>query len=161
MSHKAGDRRRGREFALQVLFQLDLQPQEISRTLDGFWPERNASEEVRRFADRIVRGTMAAREAIDAILSSHALNWRITRMAVVDRNILRIALYEFLFEEETPRVVIIDEAIEIAKRFGNDESGPFINGILDAVRIKLESGEIEIPESIQQARDVIPERSPA
>ncbi|HET6372485.1 MAG TPA: transcription antitermination factor NusB [Candidatus Polarisedimenticolia bacterium] len=145
MSAKVGERRRAREYALQLLFQLDLSPEETEHAVTSFWNGKKAAEAVSTFADRLVSGTMGHRAAIDDVLAQSALNWRISRMAVVDRNILRMAIYEFFFEPDTPRVVVIDEAIEIAKKFGNDESGPFINGILDAIRIKLENGEIEIP----------------
>jgi transcription antitermination protein NusB len=149
MSRPAGERRRAREFALQLLFQIDLAPGDLEDTLDEFWAGRRTSESVLQFAEDLVRGTLARRDAIDEILAASALNWRVSRMAVVDRNILRMAIYEFLFQAATPRVVVIDEAIEIAKKFGNDESGPFINGILDAIRIRLESGELALPDALR------------
>ena len=145
MSRGPGERRRGREYALQLLFQLDLAPADIEPAVEAFWNGKRVADAVREFADRLVRGTMARRDAIDGIVSACAYNWRLSRMAVVDRNILRLAVYEFLCETDTPRVVVIDEAIEIAKKFGNDESGPFVNGLLDAIRVKLENGEIDIP----------------
>jgi len=153
MTTRVGERRRSREYAVQLLYQLDLSPQDPDDVLEGFWEGKNAQEPVRRFAEQIVRGTMACRDGIDEVLASCALHWRVGRMAVVDRNILRMAIYEFLFQPLTPGVVVIDEAIEIAKKFGNDESGPFINGILDAIRIRLESGELAIPEALQASRE--------
>lgn len=145
MSAKGGERRKAREFALQLLFQLDISPEPPETAMEEFWEGKPVSEPVRAFAVRIVEGTFSTRDGIDEILADCALNWRVNRMAVVDRNILRMAVWEFLGEPETPRIVIIDEAIEIAKKFGNDESGPFINGILDAIRIKLERGELAPP----------------
>lgn len=141
-----GERRRAREYALQLLFQLDLAPQETEKAVGSFWDDKRATEPVMAFSDRLVLGTMRWRDAIDELIAGAAHNWRVSRMPAVDRNILRLAIYEFLYELDTPRVVVIDEAIEIAKKFGNDESGPFINGILDAIRIKLENGEIRQPE---------------
>ncbi len=145
MSRKAGERRRAREYALQLLFQLDLSPEDVERAVEGFWAGKSVVGSVCGFADRLVRGTTAHRAGIDEVLAEHALHWRVSRMPVVDRNILRMALYEFFFETDTPRIVVIDEAIEIAKKFGNDDSGPFINGILDAIRLRLESGELRLP----------------
>jgi len=148
MTVRVGERRRSREYALQLLFQLDLSPEDLEEVLDAFWEDKNVQDAVRDFAEEIVRGTMACRDAIDEVLASCALNWRVGRMAVVDRNIMRMAIFEFLFQPQTPGVVVIDEAIEIAKKFGNDESGPFINGILDAIRIRLESGQLVIPDGL-------------
>jgi len=151
VSRAVGERRRAREYALQFLFQLDLSPQEVDAAIEEFWSGKKVVGPVREFAEQIVCGTMQRRDALDAVLASSAFNWRVSRMPVVDRNILRMAIYEFLFFPATPRVVVIDEAIEIAKKFGNDESGPFINGILDAIRIKLESGDLEMPEELAAA----------
>ena len=142
MSARGGDRRRSREFGLQVLFQLDLSPADPVTALEQFWSGKEVSEPVRAFTERLVQGTMQHRDAIDGILAESATNWRVTRMAVVDRNILRMAIEEMLWCPETPPIVVIDEAIEIAKRFGNDESGPFVNGILDAIRLRIESGSL-------------------
>jgi N utilization substance protein B len=151
MTARGGDRRRSREFALQVLFQLDLAPADPETALDEFWNSREVSDQVKAFSERLVLGTMEHRDAIDGILSESATNWRVTRMAAVDRNILRMAIEELLWCPDTPPIVVIDEAIEIAKRFGNDESGPFVNGILDAIRLRIESGSLrprgETPEA--------------
>ncbi|MGH9867740.1 MAG: transcription antitermination factor NusB [Candidatus Polarisedimenticolia bacterium] len=144
-----GERRRAREFALQMLFQLDLCPSDIEIAIEAFWSDKNVADHVRAFAEEIVRGTVLRREGLDEVLTSVTLNWRIPRMAVVDRNVLRMALYEFLFQPDTPRVVVIDEAIEVAKKFGNDDSGPFINGVLDAIRLRLEEGDLTLPAGLQ------------
>lgn len=159
MSRRGGDRRRAREYSLQILFQLDLCPEEeTTRALEAFWSTKKISDTIREYADRLVQGTIRHREEIDRLLESQSLHWRITRMAVVDRNILRMALYEMLREPDTPSIVVIDEAIEVAKRFGNDESGPFVNGILDAVRLRLEAGEIALPPGLAAGAR---ERTPA
>lgn len=134
-----GDRRRGREFALQILFQIDINNTGIKESLAGFWDSRPVSQTTRRFTERLVRGTLQHRKKIDLLLAETSENWRLERMAAVDRNILRLAVYEFLWEADIPSVVAIDEAIEMAKRFGGDDSGQFINGVLDSVRKKLES----------------------
>jgi transcription antitermination protein NusB len=145
MTARVGDRRRGREAALQMLFQLDIAPQDIEPALETFWRDSNATEVVRSFADKIVRGAMEHRTVIDEVLTSTVHHWKLNRIAVVDRNILRMAVCEFLIEPETPPIVVIDEAIEIAKKFGNDDSGLFVNGILDAIRVKLENHELSLP----------------
>jgi len=147
MSSRVGERRRGRELALQILYLADIgKPADLEEAMELFWTDKPVAGPVREFAQAIARGTAARREEIDGLLQATAHNWRIGRMPAVDRNILRMALYEFLSEPETPRVVVIDEAIEIAKKFGNEDSSVFINGVLDAVRRQLE-------ESDQKARD--------
>lgn len=135
-----GFRRKGREYALQVLFQIDVSRQDFEEVFPFFWEDKDDLEDVRVFTERIVRGVIDHLHPIDAIIASNAEHWRLNRMAIVDRNILRLAIYEFLFERETPLIVIINEAIEVAKRFGSEESGAFVNGILDAVKKKVEQG---------------------
>ncbi len=121
---------------------MDLAPGDLEAALEEFWIGKEVSETVQAFTESLVRGTMAHRSAIDGILAESATNWRVNRMAVVDRNILRMAIEELLWFPETPPIVVIDEAIEIAKKFGNDESGPFVNGILDAIRLRIEDGSL-------------------
>ncbi|MEE9219220.1 MAG: transcription antitermination factor NusB [Acidobacteriota bacterium] len=127
-------RRKGREFALQMLFQVDMTAQDPQEILELFWKEWPEMRDVRPFAEALFRGTLEMRPRLDAILERVSAHWKLERMAVVDRNVLRLALYEMVFHPETPPVVVIDEAIEIVKRFGSEESGPFINGILDRLR---------------------------
>ena len=134
-----GDRRRAREFALQILFQIEINDTGIRESLEGFWESRPTSQTTRGFTERLVRGTLQHRKKIDILLAETSENWRLERMPAVDRNILRLAVYEFLSETDIPHVVAIDEAIEMAKRFGGNDSGQFINGVLDSVRKKLES----------------------
>jgi len=134
-----GERRRGREYALQMLYQIDMGgggPEDAAST---FWEERKASEESRRFADHLVKGTLEHLPEIDVLLREGLEHWRIPRIAAVDRSVLRMAVFEFLFEKETPPIVVIDEAIELAKRFGGEESGVFVNGVLDGIRKRMES----------------------
>lgn len=125
-----------------MLFQIDLigaRPEDIFLE---FWENQEAGEGTRAFAERLVWGVHGQRREMDRVIAGSAEHWRIDRMPVVDRNVLRMAVYEMLTEAETPPAVIIDEAIEVAKRFGSEESGSFINGVLDAVRQRLERGEV-------------------
>ena len=148
-----GSRRKARECALQMLFAADIAdavPDEVLRT---YWAELDDSgtEEVaREFATRLAAGTLANLDALDERIRSRAEHWRIPRMAIVDRNILRLAVYEFLYEP-TPRTVAINEALEIARRFSTYEATQFINGILDAIKRDLDEqqpqGDIESEES--------------
>lgn len=128
-----GARRKARELALQMLYENDVSgtaPQEMFLRSDDL---QRASDSIRDFTQRLVSGTLLHREDLDAIISRQADHWRLARMPVVDRNILRLALFELLHEPETPRPVVIDEALEIAKRFSTPKSSQFINGILDGV----------------------------
>ncbi len=126
-----GSRRQARELALQLLYQTELtgaDPADMQLHSDAW---QGASQGVRDFADELLRGVMAHREEIDDNLSRQTSHWRLERLAAVDRNILRLALYELMYCEGTPAAVVIDEAIEIAKRFGAEESARFVNGVLD------------------------------
>jgi N utilization substance protein B len=143
-----GARRRAREFALQILYQLDVQEQlSHDQAIGLFWRNLAADEtddaqpadlgEVQSFAEKLVRGVRDHLGEIDAQIQSASRNWRLERMARVDRNLLRLALYELKFVEDVPAKVAINEAIEIAKRFGTNESSAFVNGILDRCREEL------------------------
>jgi len=136
-----GSRRKARECALQMLFQWDITHDLIEQIAATFWDGQDTqeeAEETRTFAEALASGTVAHVEKIDALIASHAENWRLDRMAVVDRNLLRLATYEFLYDAETPKTVVINEAIEIARRFSAQESPQFINGILDSIRKEVE-----------------------
>ena len=126
-------RRLAREHALQILFQLDMTGDDLETSLDLHWRGRDADEATRSFAERVVRGAIADAVRIDELITESSDNWRLERMAAVDRNVLRVAIYELVHETDTPPPVVLDEAIEIAKRFGGEESGQFVNGVLDAV----------------------------
>ena len=128
-----GARRKARELALQMLYENDVAGTAAGEMFERSEDLRKAPAALRDFTERLVRGTLAHRESLDAIISRQADHWRLTRMPVVDRNILRLALFELLHEPSTPRPVIIDEALEIAKRFSTPKSSQFINGILDGV----------------------------
>ena len=129
-----GKRRKSRELALQLLYQLDLQEAASAEPyLDEFWARHPVDAEVRTFVESLVRGTKLHQEKIDEVIVQFAENWELDRMAVVDRNILRLAVYELLYLHDVPTSVVLNEAIEIAKKFGTEDSGAFINGILDKV----------------------------
>lgn len=126
-------RTRARELALQFLYQVDLVGPDIAGDADTFVRGEEKDGESRKFALRLIRGTLEHRPAIDEIVQGVAQNWEISRMAVVDRNVLRVATYELLHCEDIPPKVAINEAIEIGKRFSTQNSGAFINGILDKI----------------------------
>jgi N utilization substance protein B len=126
-----GVRRRGRELALQILYQHDLAGTAADEIFPAFEELQQAPDVAREFAMLLVRGVIARRDEIDGHLGGQANHWRLERMAAVDRNILRLALYELLVDRETPPAVVIDEAVEIAKRFGSERSSQFVNGVLD------------------------------
>jgi len=155
----AGERRRAREFALQLLFQLDLSPEPFEEAIEAFWSGKRVKRPIVEFAGELVRGTSEWRDWIDGVLGTSSHHWRVSRMAVVDRNILRLALFEMIVSKRTPPVVVINEAIEIAKKFGNEDSGPFINGILDAVKARVSRGEIEAPSAGPGGPPVAPTRA--
>ena len=126
-----GVRREARELALQLLYAMELNPIDIEEGLRLSRENSRASEGVRLFAEELVAGVMANRSAIDKKIRGQSKNWAISRMAKVDLNILRLALFELMFREDIPRNVTINEAIEVAKKFGSEESSAFINGMLD------------------------------
>jgi N utilization substance protein B len=120
-----------------MLFQWEVGQHPPSTVLASFLPVHNADPEVKEFARRLFEGTVAEAEAIDMLLRRHAEHWRLERMAAVDRNVLRLALYELLRCPETPPAVVINEALELARRFSAAESVDFVNGVLDAIRKTL------------------------
>jgi transcription antitermination protein NusB len=135
-----GSRRKARECALQMLFAADVAETPSDEVVQTYWAElgdTDLEEPARDFATRLAAGTLGQLEALDERIRSRAEHWRIARMAVVDRNILRLAVYEFLYEP-TPRTVAINEALEIARRFSTYEATQFINGILDAIKRDLD-----------------------
>jgi N utilization substance protein B len=135
-----GARRKARELALQMLFENDVAGTRADEMFRRNTDLQKAPATVRDFTQRLVSGTLANRDDLDAIITKQAEHWRLARMPIVDRNILRLALFELLHEPSTPRPVVIDEALEIAKRFSTPRSSQFINGILDGV-LKARKGE--------------------
>ena len=133
-------RRRAREAALQMLYQCEIGRTGACEAIATYWPARDADdlpERQREFANTVVRGTLDRQAEIDQLLARHAQNWRIERMTVIDRIVLRMGVYEMLAEMDTPSKVIINEAIELARSFSGDEAVGFVNGVLDAVRKEL------------------------
>jgi len=157
-----GKRREARERAVQFLFQHDLNPPEdLDAALEQFWQSQRAAaiaEEkgiaswgepvelppptvdeaaIRFFSDPLIRGALQFRDEADAIITKHAKNWDLHRIAAVDRNILRLAIFEMLHRDDIPPIVSINEAVDIAKKFSTQDSGKFVNGILDKVKGEL------------------------
>ena len=132
-----GTRRRGRELALQALYQMEVAQPGSSASARDLWCHFGEPEEAQRFAAELVEGVLEHRERIDALIVASSEHWRLSRLPQVDRNILRVATYELLGCPDVPASVAIDEAIEIAKRFGSDESSQFVNGVLDHIAASL------------------------
>jgi len=157
-----GKRREARERAVQFLFQHDLNPpSDLDAALNQFWETQRAAavaeekgaatwgqpvqapppsaqdEEVRSFADPLIRGAVEHRDEADEVIKRHAKNWDLHRIAAVDRNILRLAIYEMFHRDDIPPVVSINEAVDIAKKFSTQDSGKFVNGILDKIKSEL------------------------
>ncbi len=157
-----GKRREARERAVQFLFQHDLNPpDDLEAALNQFWQSQHAAAlasdkgtatwgqpielppptadeaATRSFADPLIRGTLEHRDEADTVIKKHAINWELHRIAAVDRNILRLAIYEMLHRDDIPPVVSINEAVDIAKKFSTQDSGKFVNGILDKVKGEL------------------------
>jgi len=129
-----GKRRRARELALQILYGMEINKGDLSCVLSGFWKAYPCSEEIQRFATELVTGTYKNLSSIDNLLRKHTDNWDISRLAAVDRNVLRFATYELLFLDDIPPKVTINEAIEIVKNYSTADSGKFVNGILDKIK---------------------------
>lgn len=130
-------RRKAREYALQILFRLDFTEKGIdSKDLEEFWSDKQEHDDIKKFAEDLVRGTLNRIDNIDTMIEKVTENWILKRMAAVDRNILRFAAYEILYRKDIPFAVTINEAIEIAKKFSSTESASFINGILDKLSKK-------------------------
>ena len=133
-----GRRRQARELALQLLYQLDVRGEvEPGPVIDAFWQRQQAPDDVKSFADTLVRGVATHQPKIDELIKRFAEHWELDRMAVVDRNVLRAGIWELLWGVDVPPIVAINEALEIARRFSTEESTRFINGLLDRVRREL------------------------
>lgn len=141
----AGRRRTAREMALQMLYQRDVGASDLAQIFHAFdlgehlatggdpARQRRRLEEAFTFARKLVHGTAEHQEELDELIARQADNWRLERMPIVDRNVLRLAVYELLFAEDTPELVVVDEAIELAKKYGSEQSGRFVNGLLDGL----------------------------
>ncbi len=136
-------RSRAREYAIQILYQFDMTGDPIDLILQRFWKDRNPSGEIKAFSIELIKGTIENIDEIDSIINNYSENWSIDRMPVVDRNILRSAIYEILYIDDVPPKVTIDEALDLANRFSTPNSAKFINGILDKLIVdRLKSYEV-------------------
>ena len=133
-----GQRRKARECALQILFEIEFNAADPQALVRQYWRQRKASEDVRSYAGWLVDNILDRREEIDAAIQAASKNWRLARMGAVDRTILRVAVCELLYEPALAPAIVINEAIEIAKRYSGQDSATFVNGILDAVRKRRE-----------------------
>ena len=137
----SGTRHKARECALQMLFASDLVHGDCEALTNHYWNElgdNSIDDKTREFANRLVCGALKELDTIDDRIRTRAEHWRIERMAIVDRHVLRLAVFEFLYQDDTPNAVAINEALEIARRFSTYEATQFINGILDAIKQDLE-----------------------
>ena len=126
-------RTKARECALQILYTVDICKGDSAEVLEKYWIENQEDLQVKEFSLELVNGTLDRVNDIDTLISQYADNWRIERMAVIDRNIIRMATYELLYVIDIPPKVSINEAVDLAKKFGDDESGRFVNGVLDKI----------------------------
>jgi N utilization substance protein B len=132
-----GKRTKARECAFQMLYQWDMTREPMDRVVEAFWRVRSTTDETRARAESLALGAQQAVEELDAAIAPAATNWRFERIAAVDRNILRLGTYELMHEPKTPPAVVLDEAVEMAKRFGEADSASFVNGVLDAILRRL------------------------
>ena len=136
-------RTQAREAALKILYAIDIAKEDPEVCINNFWlSQEEVSPEVRHFTDALVMGLCANKAEIDKVITEYATNWELSRMAVVDRNILRAATYELIFSGDIPPKVAINEAIDLAKKYGDNDSGKFVNGVLD----KISKVKCKVPE---------------
>lgn len=145
-------RTKSREFALQILYQMDISGDNYEVSLDNFWQARaqikeKIEEEVKSFTHQLVKGVADNLEKIDAKISQYATNWQLKRIAVVDRNILRLGGFELMFRDDIPPKVSINEAVELAKKYSSIEASKFVNGILDKIKLEKRTNGVCRPTS--------------
>jgi N utilization substance protein B len=145
-----GRRRKAREETLRILFRLEFENKQIEKTLNQYWESKKTTREIKEYSTWLVNGVVSDQEKIDNIIQQVSEHWRISRMAIVDRNILRMAVFELLNEKNIAPAIIINEAIEIAKKYSGDEAATFVNGILDAIRKNLK----DIMRSLEEKENV-------
>ena len=143
-------RRRSREMAVQVLYQVDMAQSDISEALRVFCDHFEAPESIRDFAIELANGAHGHQEEIDSLIKQFSEHWRLERMPIVDRNILRLAIFELLYRPDIPTKVSINEAVDLGKSYGSSESGAFINGILDRIRMHLEEESLGVDAASEQ-----------
>lgn len=143
-----------REYALQILYQIDIRRDNYEISLNDFWlahdEDEGAREEIKSFTNELVKGVAENLAAIDAKISQYAANWELGRMAVVDRNILRMGCLELIFRNDIPPKVSINEAIELAKKYSSIEASKFVNGILDKVKLEIKPNNHQALDDIQK-----------
>ena len=132
-----GKRTKARECALQMLYQWDITREPMDRVAGLFWQVRTSTDETRAMAERLARGAQKDVARLDEEITRSSKNWRFDRIAAIDKNILRLAVYELMREPGTPSSVVIDEAVELTKRFSEVDSPPFVNGVLDAIKARV------------------------
>ena len=132
-----GMRRKGRELAVQALYQLEIRNEPSPAILANFWEQCEAGPRAREFALTLIEGVRESRVAIDEVIEKSSDNWKLDRLSTVDVSVLRVACYELMSAREVPVNVVLDEAIEVARRFGTNESAVFVNGVLDRVATEL------------------------
>ncbi len=137
-----GIRRRARELAMQALFYMDSRNNSSQESVERFCQNFSPSPKMIPFFLKLVEGVLSAQPETDALIEAYSRNWKIHRMSLVDRNVMRIAIYELLYCTDLPAKVSINEAVDIGKKFGTEESGAFINGIIDSIRLAMEKGEV-------------------
>jgi len=132
-----GRRTKARECAFQILYQWQISGEPMEQVLDSFWRIRSGTAQMRAMAERLALGARGCVQGLDEAIAAAAANWRLDRIATVDRTILRLGTYELMAERQTPPAVVLDEAVELAKRFGEADSPAFVNGVLHAIRQRL------------------------
>jgi len=132
-----GQRRKAREETLRILYRLEFDNKQPEETLSQYWENKKTNQATREYSTWLVNGIISHHKKIDTIIQNASEHWRLSRMAIIDRNILRMAVFELLYEENIEPAVVINEAIEIAKAYSGDEAATFVNGVLDAIRKKL------------------------
>ena len=132
-----GRRTKARECAFQILYQREITGEAMPKVIDAFWQVRSGTAPMRAMAERLAVGAQGKQRELDREITAAAANWRLDRIAPVDRTILRLGAYELVAEPDTPPAVVLDEAIELAKRFGEKDSPAFVNGVLDAIRRRV------------------------
>ncbi len=132
-----GRRRKAREETLRILYRLEFDNRQPEETLSQYWENKKTNQAAREYSSWLVNGIISHHKKIDTIIQNASEHWRLSRMALIDRNILRMAVFELLYEENIEPAVVINEAIEIAKAYSGDEAATFVNGVLDAIRKNL------------------------
>ncbi|UCE21176.1 MAG: transcription antitermination factor NusB [Candidatus Aminicenantes bacterium] len=144
-----GRRRKAREETLRILYRLEFDNKPLEETLNQYWENKKTDQAAREYSSWLVNGIISHHKKIDTIIQNASEHWRLSRMALIDRNILRMAVFELLYEENIEPAVVINEAIEIAKAYSGEEAATFVNGVLDAIRKNLKNKK----ESLKEEND--------